>query len=209
MPRPRLPLISKRSAVQSALQVIDAEGLERFSLEKLARHMGVKSPSLYHHFDGRADLLTEAARSLLADIPLGNDPRPGEWTEWFVALSMRTYRHLMQHPRASQLLFSYFPASSVMPSHERGAQILAEVGVPPEARYPIMRGLEKLLFGMVLADADDMQHGREPHPRGIDTTRFPHLVEALEATTSTREEIAERAIRLYLTGVAHEYTARN
>lgn len=191
--------------MRSALQIIDADGVDGFSLEKLARHMGVKSPSLYHHFANRSDLLAEAARELLSDIPLGGDPQPGKWQEWFVALSMRTYRHIMAHPNAARLLFSHFPATSVMPSHERGARVLASLGVPAEARYPIMRGLEKSVFGMAFADADDIVQGRGDTLGGTDDRHWPVLADAVEANRMNREEIAEHTIRMYLKGVAQEY----
>jgi AcrR family transcriptional regulator len=61
MPRPLTPLISRRLAVETALQIIDEEGYETFSLEKLARRLNVKSPSLYHHFANKTDLLRATA----------------------------------------------------------------------------------------------------------------------------------------------------
>ena len=191
--------------MRTALQIIDSDGVDGFSLEKLARHMGVKSPALYHHFANRSDLLAEAARELLSDIPLGSDPQPAKWQEWFVALSMRTYRQIMAHPNAASLLFSHFPASSVMPSHERGAQILAQVGVPPQVRYAIMHGLEKCVFGLAFADADDLVRGRENPPRETDPARWPRRAETLEVNRMNREEIAEHTVRLFLKGVTCQY----
>lgn len=191
--------------MRAALRIIDVEGIDGFSLEKLARHLGVKSPSLYHHFANRSDLLAEAAREWLSDIPLGSDPQPVNWQDWFVELSMRTYRHIMAHPKAVQLLYSHFPATSVMPSHERGAQILERIGIPAEARYAIMRGLEKCVFGIAFADADDFVQGRENPPTEIDDERWPGLAKAVAASRMGREEIAEHAVRMYLQGVASAY----
>lgn len=201
MPRPKTPLISRDAAVQAALRIIEDEGYESFSVEKLARAMGVKSPSLYHHFANRSDLLTEAARALLVGVPLDPDPPIDQWHEWYVALSMRTYRRIMRHPRAAGLLFSYFPTTVVMPAHECGARIMAVVGIPAADRWVVMRGLEKLVFGMAFADADDVVHCRDQLPRGIEQQQWPYLVEAVEASEANREELVERAIRLYLAGV--------
>lgn len=205
MPRPKQPLISRHAAVQAALGIIDAEGYETFSLEKLARHMNVRTPSLYHHFASKADLLTEASRTLLADIPLGADPPAHEWQEWFVDLCVGTYRRIMDHPRAAGLLFAYFPNSAVMPSHERGARILADLELPAPVRITVMRGLEKLVFGIAFADADDIANDRELLPTGVDRSGWPYLVEAVEASRVTREQMLETAVRLYLTGVDQVY----
>jgi TetR/AcrR family transcriptional regulator, tetracycline repressor protein len=91
-----------------------------------------------------------------------------------------------------------------MPSHERGARILAEAGVAPPDRWVVMRGMEKLMFGMAWADADDAVHGRTHVPRGVERERYPYLVEAIEAggAAAEGEALLERAVRLYLTGVA-------
>jgi TetR/AcrR family tetracycline transcriptional repressor len=203
MPRPTQPLISRDAAIAAALRLIDEQGYETFSLEKLARGMGVRSPSLYHHFANRSDLLTEAARTLLSQVPLAPDPGPGQWQDWFVQLCLRTYRLILAHPRAAGLLFGYFPNTVIMPSHERGARILAEAGVTPADRWVVMRGLEKLMFGMAFADADDAVHGRTHVPTGVERERYPYLVEAIEAGGAAAEgdALLERAVRLYLDGV--------
>jgi AcrR family transcriptional regulator len=201
MPRPRTPLISRESAVATSLEIIESEGYEQFSVEKVARAMGVKSPSLYHHFGNRSGLLTEVARELLVGVPLDPDPPRTDWQEWFVALSMRTYGLIMQHPRAAGLLFTHFPTTVIMPAHERGAAIMADVGIPPSKRWVAMRGLEKLIFGLAAADADDLVHGRDQLPRDMARDAMPFLVEAVEAGEQNREHLVEQAIRLFLTGV--------
>ncbi|HTC82023.1 MAG TPA: helix-turn-helix domain-containing protein, partial [Acidimicrobiia bacterium] len=57
MARPSKPLISKDASARAALEIIDAEGLEALSLERLAKELGVRAPSLYHHFADKAEIL--------------------------------------------------------------------------------------------------------------------------------------------------------
>lgn len=49
--------IDAERIVDKAGEMVEAEGADRFSLHKLAAALGVKAPSLYRYFDGRADLL--------------------------------------------------------------------------------------------------------------------------------------------------------
>jgi TetR/AcrR family transcriptional regulator, tetracycline repressor protein len=112
MARPSSPMISRELAIKTTLELIDEEGYETFSLSKLARRMGVRTPSLYYYFAGRDEVLTEAARELLLEGPVPPPPVPGEWQEWFVELCMETYRLIMRHPRAAGLVFTYFPTRS-------------------------------------------------------------------------------------------------
>ena len=55
MARPAKPLISRSAAIHAAIEIIDADGLGTFSLPRLAAHMGVRAPSLYHHFRNKVD----------------------------------------------------------------------------------------------------------------------------------------------------------
>ena len=57
MARPRSPLISRETAIRAGLEVIDELGLDAFSLPLLAKRLGVKAPSLYHHFRDKSDVL--------------------------------------------------------------------------------------------------------------------------------------------------------
>jgi TetR/AcrR family transcriptional regulator, tetracycline repressor protein len=200
MARPSSPMISRELAIKTTLELIDEEGYETFSLSKLARRMGVRTPSLYYYFAGRDEVLTEAARELLLEGPVPPPPVPGEWQEWFVELCMETYRLIMRHPRAAGLVFTYFPNTVVMPSHERGALLLAEAGVPVEDQWAVMRGMEKLVFGMAFGDAQDQVSGRASAPHGGQRELYPAFSAASDASP-VGAELLERAIRVFLAGV--------
>ena len=207
MPRPLTPLISRRLAVETALQIIDEEGYETFSLEKLARRMHVKSPSLYHHFANKTDLLRATAFSLMLDIELP-EPDPAKWQEWFIGLCVELHRRVLAHPRAAGLLFAYFPDDLTIEAHNRGMAILADQGFPVGVRWGVMRGLEKLAFGLALADAADEVSGRTHLPADEDRHRWPMLVEGVESTEFNAVELVEAAVRAYLTGAHALYATK-
>jgi AcrR family transcriptional regulator len=194
-------MISRELAIKTTLELIDKEGYETFSLSKLARQMGVRTPSLYYYFEGKDDVLQEAARELLTQGPVPPYPTEGEWQEWFVELCLETYRLIMRHPRAAGLVFTYFPNTVVMPSHERGAQLLAAAGVPVEDQWAVMRGMEKLVFGMAFGDAQDKTSGRASAPRGGQRELYPAFSAASDASPAGAE-LMERAIRVFLAGVS-------
>lgn len=204
MPRPLTPLISRRLAVEAALQIIDEEGYETFSLEKLARRMNVKSPSLYHHFANKTDLLKATAFHLMRDIEVA-EPTKDNWQDWFVQLCVELHRRVMAHPRAAGLLFAYFPDDLTTAAHNRGMALLADQGFPVNLRWGVMRGLEKLAFGLALADADDLVAGRDHLPAAENRHRWPMLVEGVEADELTAEQLVELAARAYLTGAQSLY----
>jgi AcrR family transcriptional regulator len=57
---PRVGLDAAR-VVDVAAGIADAEGLDAVTLARVATELGVRSPSLYNHVDGRADLLRAIA----------------------------------------------------------------------------------------------------------------------------------------------------
>ena len=68
MARPRVPLISRRKALEAALQIIDGEGLKALSIRRLGEVMNVNGASLYHHFKDKDDILVGVAQLALADV---------------------------------------------------------------------------------------------------------------------------------------------
>ena len=67
--RPSKPLISRETAAKAALDVIDEVGLDKLSLDRVAKKLRVQPPSLYHHFSDKAELMAEVARLILTDLP--------------------------------------------------------------------------------------------------------------------------------------------
>ena len=206
MARPSTPLISRRIAVEAALDLIDDEGYEQFSLERLARRLGVKSPSLYHHFANRSDLLTSTAFHLLSGIEVPEPVADGAWHQWFVDLGTQLHRQVMAHPRAAGLIFTYFPEELTRDAHETGMTILARQGFPADTTWGVMRGLEKLIFGLALADANDLVESRQHLPEN--PHRWPVLVEGIESCTDEPEQLLASAVESYLVGVTTRYAGR-
>lgn len=61
----------KRALVDGALRLIEEKGPTGFTLSEAAREAGVTPAAVYRHFDGREDLIAEAARqgySIFADL---------------------------------------------------------------------------------------------------------------------------------------------
>src|ERR1044072_1637250 len=76
MARPTKPLISKDACAKAALEIIDAEGLDALSLERLAKEIGVRAPSLYHHFADKAAILARGGRLLALEVPGAAEQAP-------------------------------------------------------------------------------------------------------------------------------------
>ncbi|WP_372614583.1 TetR/AcrR family transcriptional regulator [Aquicoccus sp.] len=61
----------RQALVEAALQLIEARGPSGFTLSEAAKQAGVTPAAVYRHFDGREDLIAEAARQgyeIFADL---------------------------------------------------------------------------------------------------------------------------------------------
>src|SRR3546814_10988605 len=77
-------------------------------------------------------------------------------------MALNVYKHVMQRPRASALLFENFPHAMVFPFRNRASELLIGAGVPTEEVVTIIRSFEKLTFGLILtADSEGISCKRE------------------------------------------------
>ena len=53
--------LDRLAVVRAAASLVNAEGVEALTINRLARELGVQPPSLYNHIDGLADLRRELA----------------------------------------------------------------------------------------------------------------------------------------------------
>jgi TetR/AcrR family transcriptional regulator, tetracycline repressor protein len=194
--RPVKARISKDSAARAALAVIDKKGLDALSLEQVARRIGVKAPSLYHHFHGKSDLLAEVARCILLDIEA---PRPdaAHWEETFVALCVATRRGILRHPNAAPLLLQFFPRNVLLGAYNFWS---AQCPYPAEIQMLLLEGAEKLCFGSALFAASSRASGVKPMPH-FEARRYPALARAMSANPYDEEAQFIAVVRAFVEGI--------
>jgi AcrR family transcriptional regulator len=208
MARPKQPLISQGTAVQAALEIIDSHGLDAFSLPRLARHMGVRAPSLYHHFEDKSAILAAVARAVVAETRMPRKPPPDQWQEWFVKLSLNFRAAVLRHRNAAPLLLQYPPREAMTRLYDDAADYLQRSGVPPRVHLQILDGLEPLTFGATLIDATRPTAPNRPTFADVDPDAMPQLAAAVEANPFTPLQIFEQTIRGFLVGTVELDRAR-
>lgn len=201
MARPKQALISQKTAVAAALEIIDTEGLDAFSLPRLARHMGVRAPSLYHHFEDKSAILASVSRAVVAETKMPRQPPADQWQDWFVKLSLNFRTAVLRHRNAAPLLLQYPPREAMTRLYDDAAAYLEASGVPSRLHVPILDGLEPLTFGATLIEATRPQGPRRPLFPNVDPQTMPVLAAAVEANKLTPTQIFEQTIRGFLVGI--------
>ncbi|MGX5682716.1 TetR/AcrR family transcriptional regulator [Schumannella luteola] len=109
-PSPRAPSGRRADILDVALEVLESDGLENLSLGEVARRLGIKTPSLYKHVDGKPDLeaalVEQGFRRFTAEVEaaLGAVPETAD-RRTRVAAYARAYRDFaLGHPQLYRLM---------------------------------------------------------------------------------------------------------
>lgn len=162
MPRRPGKSLDRQQVVAAAIACIDQDGPSGLGINRVAKHLGVKPPSLYNHVDGGADLalgvLIEASKQIGAAIGSATTPTADPAAQLFaIALSTRAWA--LEHANL------YLTMSQIPPDNEHPefAAVMAELlgmfreplrqlGVDgPDAIHAI-RGLRATMHGFVLLE---------------------------------------------------------
>ena len=194
----RPAIITKERVAAVTLRIIDEEGLDAVSIERIASELGVRGPSLYHHFADKAAILTEVARLVLGDLDLD---RPSEdWQEWLIGTSMLLYDRVLEHPSAAVILLQFLPDASMVPAFGRTARRLTEAGIDPAVQVLLMEGMEKLIWGWALQRALATGHADRLKPSVVGG-RWPELSVAIRDSRWDDEALVRASLRAFIEGV--------
>jgi len=194
--RPSKPLISRDNAAEAALAAIDEHGLEALSLGLVAKKIGVRPPSLYHHFKDKSELLQEVARIMLVKMPAVRATGQS-FEEQIIARCVATRQTLLKHPNAAPLILRYFPRHMLLAAYNRAA---SEEPYPTPIQMTVIDAVEKYTYGAALFEASARARGIDPMPP-VDGEKYPSLAKAIEDNPFDDEQLFVESLRLFLVGV--------
>src|SRR3954462_13506773 len=101
-PRGRPPTIDRETVLDTAIRLLDAEGVEALTMRRLASELGVSAMRPYRHFHSKDALLMVLAARLAARLV--SPPRPQEPKGAMVVLWSAIYANLAEHPWVAEVL---------------------------------------------------------------------------------------------------------
>lgn len=211
MPRPASPLISHEAVVRASIEIIDSVGLEAFSLPRLADHLGVRAPSLYHHFADKNEILSAVAKSIASAARIRPRHPQGEpWTEYFVNWAVQFRHTVLKHRNVAMVLVQHVPRDEVAVDYEDAAAFLRDSGVPSELHLRIIDGLQSIVVGAIVVEAGRSPGSRSSGPRSsglfpnVSREAQPALAAALDSNELNQRQIFEEMVRSFLAGVTRD-----
>jgi len=161
--RPRVPLISKRKALEVALDIIDSEGIAALSIRRLADRLHVNGASLYHHFANKEEIVLGAARLALDEVRV-----PGEdgqsWRVWILGNARGLRTVLRAHPDLVPVMLRRHPLTVGGDEMEETVVRLRLGNVPEGAIAPMLEALALYAISSALHETELPSAGEETRP---------------------------------------------
>jgi AcrR family transcriptional regulator len=179
--------LTKSSVVEAAAELINTEGLDALSLNRLAEKLDIRTPSLYNHVDGLPGLQRELAvmnARLLADrMSQAAIGKSGHELFMDVAQAFRNYVKEYPGLYMSTLRASgnqAVRAENLMHEEERalavGLAVMASLGLQGEDAIHALRAFRSMVHGFAILEVA----GGFGMPQDCDES-FRRLVESLVA----------------------------
>jgi len=150
--------LTKQTVVQAAAELVNTEGTAALSLGRLAKELGIRTPSLYNHVDGLPGLMQELsilnAQNLAERISEAAIGRSGPEAIRAVMQAMRSY--IKDSPGLYlSTLRSSGTQTEINPELEKeearsvkvGIAVMASFGLEGEEAVHALRGLRSLVHG--------------------------------------------------------------
>jgi AcrR family transcriptional regulator len=155
----RAPLTRER-IFDTAIRLMDTEGLEAITMRRIGRELGVEAMSLYNHIADKEDILNGVVEAVMAEYEF--PPTSEDWRET-ARRAARSWRNLLKsHPNVITLM-----SEQRKPTHTIEALrpmdfalgVIASQGLGPEETVRAFRAFGGYIQGFVLAEIANMFGG--------------------------------------------------
>jgi TetR/AcrR family transcriptional regulator, tetracycline repressor protein len=183
--------LTKSLIAAAAVKLIDSDGMDQFSVRKLASAMGVGPTSIHAHFKGG----TQAISRAVAAQALAGTTRPfkpmEEPAEYLRELLLKMLEALHARPVVADLVVLRLSSDPILDPllAERLLLTLAALGVPAEALPKMFQRAMGVIFEMILtvsarskaADQKRLSTQMNKAIAALPPTEFPNLTQLREA----------------------------
>lgn len=178
--------LSREEIIRTALDLAEADGLEKLSLHKIAQAVGVKTMSLYNHIVDKSDALDAMADQIMAEMVVA-DLDSMNWENGLRSLS-RSFRDVvMRYPHAAPLLLTRrLNAPSVLPMVDSALSLLRRAGLDQSDSVHVLRVYIAFLVGSVLREVGTAAGAAAQHTivassaEQLTNSGLPHVAEAAQ-----------------------------
>lgn len=151
------PQISEDKILETSWKLLGDEGIEKFSMRRLADRLGIQAPSLYWYFKSKQNLYQRLANQV-SKIILEEFHSEGDWKEQLTGLAVTVRSVLSRYPCSTQLMMMTLPHEpDIIRFTNRMLLCVESTPLEQEQKMQVVTTLVNYVFYFVL---DDYQHER-------------------------------------------------
>ena len=213
--RRRDPL-TRETIVAAALKVLDAEGLDRFSMRRVAEELDTGAASLYWHVGSKDGLLDLVMEEVIGDMEVP-DPDPERWQEQLREVAREMRETHLRHRDIVRVSIGRIPMGlNALRLNERVLAILRAGGVPDELAVQSFLLMLSVVNGFTMDETGYVEEPPETAPpmdeaaemvRGylgsLPPDQFPNVIEVADHFAITDQDARfELLLDLFVDGLA-------
>ncbi|MDG0810761.1 TetR/AcrR family transcriptional regulator [Cohnella rhizosphaerae] len=151
------PQISEDKILEASWALLEEEGIEKFSMRRLADRLGIQAPSLYWYFKSKLDLYQRLA-SQVSRIVLEEYRSEGDWKAQLAGIATTIRNVHRRYPCSTQLMMLTLPHEpDIIRLTNRMLRCLEATPLAQEQKIQTVLALVNYVHNFVL---DDYQHQR-------------------------------------------------
>ena len=163
--------LSRELIVDTALEILDREGMDALSMRRIATELGTGAASLYAHVSNKDELQELLLERVLSQVP-HEAPDPARWASQLRELCRRSLDALVTHPGIAQVALA-----TVIPTGEASfAQAEAMLGLLrasglPDAHIAVAFDVLSLYLTAYAVEVNAVRSGQFPPAEIAERTR--------------------------------------
>ena len=151
------PQISEDKILEASWELLGEEGIEKFSLRRLATRLRIQAPSLYWYFKSKQNLYQRLANHVSKMI-LEEFHSEGDWKDQLTTLAVTIRSVLSRYPCSTQLMMMTLPHEpDIIRFTNRMLLCVESTTLEQEQKIQVITTLVNYVYYFVL---DDYQHER-------------------------------------------------
>ncbi|WP_030780380.1 TetR/AcrR family transcriptional regulator [Streptomyces sp. NRRL S-920] len=173
---------------EASVRLLDAEGLAKFSMRRLAAELNVTAMSVYWYVDTKDDLLELALDAVCGEMSLPGDEAPdGAWRDQLRSLADEYRALLIRHPWVSPLVGRFLNIGPNWLEFALAVQrTVGRTGLPVHTRHGAIAAVFQFVYGFGTIEGHYMARCAEA---GMTQDEYYR-----EATGSVQIELASHGI---------------
>ncbi|EFM10228.1 transcriptional regulator, TetR family [Paenibacillus curdlanolyticus YK9] len=151
------PQISEERILEASWELLGEEGIEKFSMRRLADRLGIQAPSIYWYFKSKQNLYQRLANQI-SKIILEEFHSEEDWKEQLAGLATTVRKVLRRYPCSTQMMMMTLPHErDIVRFTNRMLLCLESTPLEQEQKLQAVLTIMNFVFHFVL---DDYEHQR-------------------------------------------------